>query len=1591
MGNQPTRQISNQTGKQKKYVHWKSAEVPSAPGRPILIPVSEQQPDAITLQWDKSQSDGGSPILGYVVEHRRVGATNWTRSIPILIVKTEAAIVGLEPGWKYQFRIIAENVVGRSQPSILSDPFPISLQIRNTNTLPKFINELKDTNSIENERLEMKVRVFGNPQPEISWFKDGFEIFSSRRIKILNENDFSSLIIHQVALTDEGEIKCTATNRAGHVATKAKLIVEAPPKIRLPRNYEDGLIIEEDDTLKLKAGIAGQPFPAVIWSREGKVISNGNKFEISITDKHTLLKIGKVKRIDRGEYSIRAINKLGEDIASFLVTVTAKPRSPGKVKIMQSNDTSVTLAWTEPEDDGGCKIGSYIVEYFRIGWDVWLKATTTRRLQTTLNDLIEGSEYKFRVKAENPYGVSEPSPESDILYIKNLSTQQGTKETPNTNSENMKLIPPPKASRKATEQSKSPVRTTSPSIKHKRPEIFESEQLNMEMSYGAPANAIENSSLTTSKVTKSKEDRATSPKPMSILKQRSPIPTPRKNNNNLTLEMDKNLSSEKLQRSPSPKIEITVPDEKQDASEQNLLQTAKSQEKQISLDTVQKENLISLNIRRSISPKKPSESQHGKVSPSFLSETDQKIAERLMIEREKELEKEREKEMKSYKYKKLSPDIALKQNGNVLQKTESEVVMKKSFDYLFNKMNNIEENNQSVEKNETERYEKTEQLTQILHEPIKTDLHDQQLSSDAEGKHKDEVHTSNEYMLVFYPDGRNKEIEEPESRNYYAADNQGPPVLSYSFPNLSTLDEFSFQANIRRSASSTELLYEKAMARFYEAVEMEEERKEKKKATHLGEHLTAQKNTLQNLDSIAESQEISNYNQERKQEIVDDSKVLQENNNYLAQDIFEQYKNSINVSENRNTVESTQPQKEIEHIPPPMVSPVNRRDLTEMVENQHVMSPVNNRQLRQYEDSMDLVDEDNLEAYDNSYKHFSDAEVRENTLKNSLFDDEKDLGLEYGSDYTDSTASESESSMEYFKREVITRSSSGGIGRKKVTLSPVRYESSEDDTFSHKSNLTSVPAPKSILKKPQSNENVVNPVLKTNVRPLSDFNTNEEPQIVTEPKQNMVLNLNFVNVDSTAHIITNTDQIPKQAIISNSTSNPNINLDSPKLSQNIDQNQKLIDNESSYPNPNSNPKETSNNYQNPKISSKNNPNPNYSGNLNLSPNPKLKSSSNPNESKYLNPDDGRRKSEDLRENPKLSPLSKAKSISDRKLKGLKSFLTGGRSKSSKEKNQSLEKIEPSKSDIPQVKTTPPKPTEPIKDEKKEVKVEPDEGARVIVDYYSNIVQELGHSKYKTPLYLNTDELKKQSERADIEESVFRRNSEIDAEEDLLLLQHKTKPRMSIVERMQAKHVRPEKSSHCIENTIAISAPPVPDTPEVEAPSKPNDMDLPTPTSSTGKKIIKTKKIIKRTARSKSRDPSKTRGTGTIISNAPPSILINETELERLHSLHKNASGIENEEEENSLLKHYMKSDEKENENKKEIVQYDVDDVNAEAQDNVHSAISYVTDLGLFVFACWVYLFKDAYMVLPILALMVYRRIGEAISRNLPSFLKKKPC
>lgn len=74
-------------------------------------------PNAITLAWKPPKDDGGCRIQKYVLEKRPKGSKKWTKC-PGLIGPndTEATARNLEKGEEYEFRVMAVNEEGESDP-----------------------------------------------------------------------------------------------------------------------------------------------------------------------------------------------------------------------------------------------------------------------------------------------------------------------------------------------------------------------------------------------------------------------------------------------------------------------------------------------------------------------------------------------------------------------------------------------------------------------------------------------------------------------------------------------------------------------------------------------------------------------------------------------------------------------------------------------------------------------------------------------------------------------------------------------------------------------------------------------------------------------------------------------------------------------------------------------------------------------------------------------------------------------------------------------------------------------------------------------------------------------------------------------------------------------------------------------------------------------------------------------------------------------------------------------------------------------------------------------------------------------------------
>ena len=74
------------------------------------------------LSWTPPDSNGGSPIIRYVLEYREKASENWTQNFN---VSSDASTVVkcLEESTEYEFRVYAENEVGLSDVSTATEAY----------------------------------------------------------------------------------------------------------------------------------------------------------------------------------------------------------------------------------------------------------------------------------------------------------------------------------------------------------------------------------------------------------------------------------------------------------------------------------------------------------------------------------------------------------------------------------------------------------------------------------------------------------------------------------------------------------------------------------------------------------------------------------------------------------------------------------------------------------------------------------------------------------------------------------------------------------------------------------------------------------------------------------------------------------------------------------------------------------------------------------------------------------------------------------------------------------------------------------------------------------------------------------------------------------------------------------------------------------------------------------------------------------------------------------------------------------------------------------------------------------------------------
>ena len=93
------------------YVAWLLFS--DAPFAPRELKAVEYNVDYVTLSWTGPEHDGGSPILGYVVEKRDSMMNMWSQAAKVDKDTFTVKVTNLFEGQNYLFRVAAENQCGR--------------------------------------------------------------------------------------------------------------------------------------------------------------------------------------------------------------------------------------------------------------------------------------------------------------------------------------------------------------------------------------------------------------------------------------------------------------------------------------------------------------------------------------------------------------------------------------------------------------------------------------------------------------------------------------------------------------------------------------------------------------------------------------------------------------------------------------------------------------------------------------------------------------------------------------------------------------------------------------------------------------------------------------------------------------------------------------------------------------------------------------------------------------------------------------------------------------------------------------------------------------------------------------------------------------------------------------------------------------------------------------------------------------------------------------------------------------------------------------------------------------------------------------
>uniref|UniRef100_A0A2K5JAV1 Myomesin 2 n=1 Tax=Colobus angolensis palliatus TaxID=336983 RepID=A0A2K5JAV1_COLAP len=423
--------------------------VTGAPGAPMDLQCHDANRDYVIVTWKPPNTTTESPVMGYFVDRCEVGTNNWVQcnDAPVKICKYP--VTGLFEGRSYIFRVRAVNSAGISRPSRVSDAVA-ALDPLDLRRLQAVHLEGEKEIVIYQDDLEGDVQVPGPPtnvhaseisrnyvvlswEPPTPRGKDPLTYFIEKSVvgsgSWQRVNAQTAVRSPRYAVFDlmEGKsyvFRVLSANRHGLSepseitspieAQDVTVVPSAPGRVLASRNTKTSVVVQWDRP-KHEEDLLGYYVDCCVagtnhWEPCNHKPIGYNRFVVHglTTGEQYIFRVKAVNAVGMSE------NSQESDVIKVQAALTV-PSHPYGITLLNCDGHSMTLGWKVPKFSGGSPILGYYLDKREVHHKNWHEVNSSPSKQTilTVDGLMEGSLYEFKIAAINMAGIGEPSDPSE--------------------------------------------------------------------------------------------------------------------------------------------------------------------------------------------------------------------------------------------------------------------------------------------------------------------------------------------------------------------------------------------------------------------------------------------------------------------------------------------------------------------------------------------------------------------------------------------------------------------------------------------------------------------------------------------------------------------------------------------------------------------------------------------------------------------------------------------------------------------------------------------------------------------------------------------------------------------------------------------------------------------------------------------------------------------------------------------------------------------------------------------------------------------------------------------------------------------------